>query len=72
MIDALSKSYTTLLRSHTDNIMEIKGNDEHILSISEDNSVRIWTKQSLEQVLNLTYHIHVAGNLGRVQVCFGK
>ena len=51
MIDALTKSYTTLLRSHTDNIIEIKGNNEYILTISEDNSVRIWTKQSLEQVL---------------------
>ncbi|XP_019852340.1 PREDICTED: WD repeat-containing protein 90-like [Amphimedon queenslandica] len=71
MIDALSKSYTTLLRSHTDNIMEVKGNDEYLLTISEDNSVRIWAKQSLEQVyefngddsaIPLTADIHPINN----------
>jgi WD40 repeat protein len=52
MLDITSRGYTTLMRSHTGSIRSVAVDPyrKHIATVSEDNTIRVWDSESLQQV----------------------
>ena len=53
MLDATSRSHSTLMRSHTDSIFSVSlhSRKHHMTTVSADNTIRVWdSKQHFTQV----------------------
>lgn len=57
-LDVKSRSYNTLMRSHTDTVLgfSVDGIRRHLTTASSDGTVRVWSMDSLHQVRK--HHIH--------------
>jgi WD40 repeat protein len=57
ILDLTTQNYKTLLRSHSDTITSLKYQEEnHILiSLSKDNSIRIWDDYNLDQIYEFNF-----------------
>lgn len=57
-LDVKSRSYNTLMRSHTDTVLgfSVDGIRRHLTTASSDGTVRVWNMDSLHQVRK--HHIH--------------
>ncbi len=51
-MDVTTRSYTTIMRSHTDAIhcMAVDTTRRHLATVSEDHSIRVWDLDTMQQV----------------------
>lgn len=64
-LDVKSRSYNTLMRSHTDTVLgfSVDGIRRHLTTASSDGTVRVWSMDSLHQVSKHHIHNYVFYNL---------
>ena len=57
ILDLSSQSYKTIMRSHTQKILQIVNHHPtgNLITLSEDLTIRIWDPKKLEQVYEFTY-----------------
>jgi len=61
MLDVTTRSYTTMMRSHTGRITGVAVDPyrKHLATVSEDHTIRVWDSETLQQV----NHTHVIWEL---------
>ena len=57
LLDLTNQSYKTVLRSHTENIIQIEYHEASgsVITLSEDLTIRIWDMEKYEQLYEFTY-----------------
>ena len=52
VMDVSTRSYTTVMRSHTDviNCMTLDATRRHLATVSDDHSIRVWDFDTMQQV----------------------
>lgn len=56
VLDVTTRKYKTIMRSHTDQIMNacLSSNNCHLITVSADTSVRIWDLETLQQLYDFS------------------
>ena len=79
LLDANSREYTTLMRSHTCSVRSVSVSErtQHLVTCSEDHTIRVWDLHKAVQVLIIPYiystciYVH-AYNFGTALLLYQK
>ncbi|XP_054849422.1 WD repeat-containing protein 90 isoform X2 [Eublepharis macularius] len=55
-LDIQSRDYSTVMRSHTDSVLafSVEGLQKQLVTVSQDNTIRIWNLESMQQLYEFT------------------
>ncbi|XP_042336753.1 WD repeat-containing protein 90 isoform X3 [Sceloporus undulatus] len=53
-LDIQSKDYCTIMRSHMDSVLAFSVEGSQLLTVSQDNTIRIWNLESMQQLYEFT------------------
>ncbi|XP_070586998.1 WD repeat-containing protein 90-like isoform X5 [Erythrolamprus reginae] len=53
-LDIQSRNYSTIMRSHTGTVLAFSVDSSQLVTVSEDNTIRIWNIESMQQLYEFT------------------